>query len=125
MVFNIRNSAIHCQLLRNIINIIGRDMCVDRQVDETLFFGYNRKLTLLLTNSLVEHFQIHIVSDRLHMSVLLRSENVACSSDFEITHGNMEARTELGIFTDSRKSLCGNLGQLLASPECKICACTP
>lgn len=58
------------------------------------------------------------------MAVLLCTENISGTSDFKVTHRDMEARTELGIFTNCRQSLCGNLRQLLAASEREISACT-
>ena len=54
-----------------------------------------------------EHFAVKVEPHRDDVSALLRAEQVAGSTDFEIAHGDFETRAEFGILLDRRDALAG------------------
>ena len=55
------------------------------------------------------------------MAMLLRTEDVARSADFKVTHGNLKAGAEFGIFPYCRKSSVRYFRQFLATLKREIC----
>ena len=45
------------------------------------------------------------------MTGLLRAQQIACATDLQVTHCDLEAGTKLGKIPDGGKTLFGNLGQ--------------
>ena len=58
-----------------------------------------------------EHLTIQIISDCIHMPMLLGSQKISCTSKLQIPHGNLEAASQICVFTDCSQSLLCSLLQ--------------
>ena len=69
------------------------------------------QLTLLLvtpcssSTASSSSLQVEVVAHGLHVAVLLGAQHVAGTPDFQVAHGNLEARAELRKLPDGRKPL--------------------
>ena len=115
------NFFIYIDAVGKTINITLGDMGAYPHVNEAfLLHGVFRLLPFFLQHSLSQHLDIHIVSHRFHMPMLLRSQDIARSADFQISHGNAEPGTEGGKLPDGGKALGSNVGHLLVGLEGQI-----
>ena len=98
------DSLIDIQLLSLLRDVALRDKGIHRQIYRRLevrfFFS-----SLRLTDSLIEHFAVQIVADRLHMAGLLSSQKISGTADLQIPHGDLHAASELRELTDRVKPL--------------------
>ena len=88
---DIRNPAVNLKPLRNAVDIILGNVGVNGQIDCTFLFGSGGCFALFFAYRLFKQFYIHFIADRFHVAVLIRAENIARSSQFKVTHGNMKA----------------------------------
>ena len=79
-------------------------MGVYLHIYKAFLFALCRLFALFLFHGFAEKLQVHIVTYRLHMAVLLCSENISRSAYFKVAHGNFKARTELRILSYCRKA---------------------
>ena len=89
-------------------------MRTDADVHQTFGVLHLGLFSLCHCYCLGEHLQIHLIADCLHVTVLLCAQDVACTADFQIAHGDAEARTKGGKLPDGFQSLGSNVGQRLA-----------
>ena len=54
------------------------------------------------------------------MARLLRTQKIASTTDFQVTHSNLEAGTKFGEISDGGKPLFCNLGQLFVGPVSEL-----
>ena len=107
-IFNVGYTPVYPKPRRNIRYIAFRYACIDVQVRGALrrLFG---RLALFGTDGLTQKLEIHIISDGLHMAVLLAAQYIAGPADFKIPHCNFKARTELGKLPYGRQPLFGDI----------------
>ena len=117
---NIGNTPVNRKPLRNAVDIAFGNMSVDLHIDKAILFACLRLFALFLADRFAEQFKVHIVADRFHMSVLLCAQNIACTSYFKVTHSNLKARAEFGIFSYRLKPFLCYFGKLFSSSECEI-----
>ena len=111
--------------LRRIFDVAFWNKSIYRNIHEAVLRRRRRSFSLLFRDSLVEQANIHVVADRLHMSVLLAAEHRACTSYLKVTHSDVEARAELREFPYRIEPFRSDLRQHLASPEREISKCSP
>ena len=118
---NRRNLSVDINSLGEVFDIAFRDMRFQLDVDQA--FGSRtdfRCLALLFGDSLGQKTQIHVISDRLHMSMLAGPEDVSGTADLQVTQGNAKTGPEFGKLTNRVQPLGCNLGQDFAALEGKI-----
>ena len=76
-------------------------------------FLFGDRLTLFFKHGSVEHLYIKVVSDSLHMSALLCSEDISRSTYLEVTQGYPKACSKFRILSYRLKPLCRNIGKCL------------
>ena len=54
------------------------------------------------------------------MAVLMCAQYASRAADFQIAHGNLKARAELGKLTNGLQAALGDIGQLLAPAKSKV-----
>lgn len=55
---------------------------------------------LSLGDGIFQHMAVHGKADAGDIAVLFPTQEVAGAADFQVTHGNLEARAEFGEFLD-------------------------
>ena len=98
-------------------------MSVNRNINKTVEVFGDILLALFFTHCLVKKFEVHIVTDRFHMTVLLCAHNIARTTQFKITHCNAEAAAEFCKFPDCGKPFLLNLRENLVPSEGKVGIC--
>ena len=76
--------------------------------------------SLLLLHGLFEQLEVQIIADAHHVAGLLGTEHIACTANFQITHGNLEARAERCKLTNRTEPLLRDLAQRLAVPVAQV-----
>ena len=74
-----------------------------------------------LFDCLAEHLAIEIISHRIHMSMLLCTQQISRASKFQISHGNFKSTSQIRIFTNSRQTLLRSLLQHHVLPVHQEC----
>ena len=98
------DSLIDIQLLSLLRDVALRDKGIHGQIYRRLEVRLFSS-ALCLTDSLIEHFAVQIVADRLHMAGLLRSQKISGAADLQIPHGDLHTASELRELTDRVKPL--------------------
>ncbi len=91
-------------------DVAGRDGAVHFEFD----FGvewFDETFVLEIVHGLFEELAVHFVAYCGDVAGLFSAEEVACSSDFEIAHGDFEACSEHGVFFDGFESFDGDGGE--------------
>ena len=81
---------------------------VDPEIDTQVHTGkplFGNLLTLQLAHGLFQQLHVHIESDRLDMSSLLRSKEVASAPDLQIERRDPEAASQLAELADRGETL--------------------
>ena len=86
---------------------------------------HRRRLAALLHDRLLEQLQVHIVPHVDQVARLLRAEQIARAAYLKVTHGDAEARVELGEFPYRLEPLLGDLGEHLVLPVRQVRAGAP
>ncbi len=111
-----RDPLIGIQLLSLVGNIAIGNECIDGTFHlgiEAVLFG---QLALLLPHRHVQKLAVELVTHRLHVAVLLRTQHISGAPDLQIPHGDADAGAELGEFPDGLQPLLRFLGEELAPP---------
>ena len=99
-----RDTAVQIDTLPRIRNIISGKIGRNQQLGRTI----NTRLgcfSLLLLHSLFEQLEVQIIADAHHVAGLLGTKHIAGTANFQITHGNLEARAERRELTNRAKAL--------------------
>ncbi len=101
-ILNPCNSFINIQLLHFIYNIGGWNKGIHIQID------HGGKIlrsfaALQHMNRFSQHLAVQIISNRLHMPVLTHSQQISCSPDLQVPHGNLEPAAQICEFPNGRK----------------------
>ena len=96
---------VNIQLLHLVFDIALGDKSVHIQVNGRFKFFLLLPLALLFFYRLIEHLTVEIIADRLHVAVLLRSQQVSGSPDLQIPHRDLEAAAKIRKFPDRMKTL--------------------
>ena len=67
--------------------------------------------TLRLFHCFIEHLTIKIISNRIHMSMLLRTQQISGTSKFQISHCNLKSASQIRILADRSQTLLSRLLQ--------------
>ena len=67
------------------------ELYINGNINNTFLLFLDGNTRLFLVNSLRKDFQMHIVAYRLHMTVLLCSEQISRSSYLKVTHCNFKS----------------------------------
>ena len=98
-VLDRRDPFVNIQLLVFIRNIFFRNVRIDLQVDRRLeVFLYFDSFCFLY--GFIQHLTVEIVSYRFHVTVLFRSQKIARTTQFQITHGNLDPASQFSEFAD-------------------------
>ena len=98
-VFNSRDPFVDIQFLVFIRNIFFRNVRIDLQVDRRLeVFLYFDSFCFLY--GFIQHLTVEIVSYRFHVTVLFRSQKIARTTQFQITHSNLDPASQFSEFAD-------------------------
>ena len=82
-------------------------------------------LATRLFHRAVDDLAIEVITDRRHVAVLLRPEQVARAADLKVPHGNLEACAELRELADGAEPLLRHLGEHLIPHEGQVCIAEP
>jgi hypothetical protein len=63
---------------------------------------------------------VQVIADRSDVAGLVRAEKVASAADLEVTHGDLEARAELGVLADGAQAFVSLLGQSVVAGIKKV-----
>ena len=96
------------------------DIGIHRDIHKAVAFVRCGGFPLGQRNGLIQHFNIQLVSHRLHVPVLAVPQKAAGTANLQIAHGNAEAAAEAGEFANGRKPLFGHLGEHLIAAEGEI-----
>ena len=65
--------------------------------------------TFCLFHRLTKHFTVKVIAHCVHMSMLLCSQQISCTAELQITHGDLEAASQICELPDRRKPLLRHL----------------
>ena len=120
--FNCGNPLINIQFLILVFNVRFRNKCIYIKVNccsVVCFFFF----TFQLTDSLIKHLAIQVISNCCHMATLRLSQKISRTSDLKITHCNLESRSKICKFANCSQPLLCNFFKHLIPLIQQKCIC--
>ena len=111
-VLNAGNSLVNIQLLGLIHNISAGNKSIHIKIYHSSEIC-NRRNALQILHCFVQHLAIHVITYSFHMTMLPHTQQIARTTDFQISHGNLKATSQIRKFLDCRQTFFCNLFQHL------------
>ena len=106
-----RDALIDIQLLHFVYDIAIRNIRIQLQIDGRLEGFFLLLLSLRLLHRLSQHLAVQLIAHGLHVTGLLRPQDIAGAAQLQVPHGDLYAAAKLRIFPDGLQPLFRHLRQ--------------
>ena len=94
LAFNTGNTLINIQLLELVADIGIRDKRIDVEINGRLKIIHSPD-SLCFLDSLTEHLTVKVITNCVHMPVLLSTEKISCSTKLQILHSYLKTASKV------------------------------
>ena len=103
-VLNSCYTLINIQLLYFIYDIRGRNKSIHIQIHQGIEVLHSGGYSLQIFYRFIQHFTVQIIAHCFHVPMLPFSQQISCSTNLQIPHGNFEAASQFRKFPNGLES---------------------